>query len=120
MNAADLAFLKSNVELLADFPDEQREELANGSRVEIFEPGTAILNAGAEMHFFGVLLEGRIVASATTTDGAKLRLGELEAGGTFGEMALMSGDPVLADLVADTRCRVMLVPLTLFRSRIMT
>ena len=46
-------------------------------------------------------------------------LGELAAGETFGEMALMSGEPMLVDLFARTRSRVMLVPLTLFQSHIM-
>jgi len=34
-------------------------------------------------------------------------------------MGLMTGDPAMADLVAETRCRVMLVPLTVFQSHIM-
>ena len=46
-------------------------------------------------------------------------LGELGPGDTFGEMALISGDPAVADFVAAERSSVMLVPLTLFQSQIM-
>src|SRR5262245_52875786 len=120
MNAADLAFLKRNVPLLADFSDAHREELAHGSHVETYEPGATIMSAGDEVHFLGVVLEGMVAASVTTADGGSLRLGEARAGETFGEMALMSGDPLLVDLTAETSCRIMLVPLTLFRTRIMT
>lgn len=119
MNATDLAFLKTNIALLADFSDAQREEIANGSRLETFAPGAAIVFAGDEVHFLGVVLEGKIMASVPTKDGGRQVLGQLGAGETFGEMALMTGDPAVADLTAETRCRVMLVPLTLFQSHIM-
>lgn len=119
MNANDLAFLKSKVPLLAEFSDVQVEELANGSKVEVYEEGEVVVNAGEEFHFLGVILEGLVVASVIESNGQRLRLGQLGPGETFGEMALMSGDPTLADLRADTHSRVMLVPLTLFQTRIM-
>jgi acetate kinase len=119
MTAQDLAQLKS-VELFAGFSDEQRQALADGSRVETYAPRETIVHAGDEVHFLGVLLDGRLTASVSTADGGRQILGHLDAGGTFGEMALMSGDPSMADLIAETPCRVMLLPLTLFQSRIMT
>ena len=119
MNAVDLAFLKTHVTLLADFSDVQRKQIAKGSRFEIFEPGDPIVNAGDEFHFLGVVMDGKIAASVNTADGGRQMLGQLSTGETFGEMALMSGDPMLADLTAETRSRVMLVPLTLFQSHIM-
>jgi acetate kinase len=119
MNAADLDFLKSKVALLADFAAGQLAEIANGSRLASYEPGEMIVHAGDEVHFLGVVLEGKIGAFATTADGGRLALGELGPGETFGEMALMSGDPALADLAAEAHSRVLLVPLTLFQSHIM-
>ena len=85
----------------------------------IFEPGEIIVHAGDEVHFLGVVLEGKIAASAPTQDGGQQALGHFGPGETFGEMALMSGDPVLADLIGGDASRVMLVPLTLFQSHIM-
>jgi acetate kinase len=111
----DLAFLKEKVALLAGFSDAQREELANGARVETYSPGEIIVRAGDEVHALGVILKGKITASA----GEGQHLGELGAGETFGEMALMTGDPAVADLVAAERSRVLFIPLTLFQSRIM-
>lgn len=119
MNATDLSFLKTHVALFADFSDALREEIANGSRVETFAPGAEILRAGDEVHFLGVILEGKIVASVPTADGGRLALGQLVAGGTFGEMSLLTGDPAVADFTVETQSRVMLVPLTLFQSHIM-
>ena len=110
MNATpqDLAFIKSSVPLFADFSDAERAELANGSRIEVLSSGDIIVQAGDKAHALGIILEGKIAALA----GESQRLGELGAGETFGEMALMTGDPAVADLIAEERSRVMLVPLT--------
>jgi len=119
MSPADLAFLKSSVALFAGFSEAQCAELAGGSRMESFEPGEFIARAGDEVHFLGVIIEGTIGASALSNDGGDQPLGQLTAGQTFGETALMSGDPLLADLRAENRSRILLVPLTLFQSHIM-
>jgi acetate kinase len=119
MNSKDLEFLKNNVALLAEFSDAQREEIANGSRVEIYEPRQTIVHAGDEVHFLGVVLEGTVAAFAHSANGESHLLGKIAPGETFCEMGLMTGDPAMADLVAETRCRVMLVPITLFQSHIM-
>ena len=67
---------------------------------------------GAEATHFGVLLSGNVVANGA--DGKSL--GELNAGETFGELALMSGNPLLADFVAQSHCDVLLIPVSLFQS----
>ena len=61
----DVAFLKAKVALLADFDDQRLEELASGSRTETYEPGDIIVYAGEELHFLGVILEGKIAASVS-------------------------------------------------------
>jgi acetate kinase len=122
MNAAssEVSFLKKSVPLLADFAHNQLEELARGSSVAVFESGEVVVHVGDELHFLGVVLEGKIAASVPTADGAQHSLGDLGPGETFGEMALLTGDPALADFRAAERSRVMLVPLTLFQSQIMS
>lgn len=119
MIASDQAFVNTSVPLLSHFTDDQRRELVEGALVRSFQEKEVILHGGDEVHFLGVLLEGTIEAVIPSAGGGDLPLGKIEAGGTFGELALMSGDPAVADLVAATPCRVMLVPLTLFQSRIM-
>jgi acetate kinase len=113
-----LAFLKSKVALLADFDEVRLKQLVDGSRTVALNPGEVLLHAGEEMHSLGVILEGEIAASAGI-DGQRQQLGHLGPGETFGEMALISGDPAVADFVAIAPSRVMLVPLTLFQTQIM-
>ena len=118
MNPRTVAFLKSNVALLADFDEASCKNWLEGSRTAAFSPGEVLVHAGDEVHSLGVILEGKIAASAGS-DGQRQRLGQLGPGETFGEMALISGDPAMADFVAAEQSRVMLVPLTLFQTQIM-
>jgi len=69
------------------------------------------MHRGDEATHFGVVLNGEVVAGS---DGQML--GELKAGDTFGELSLMSGQPLLADFVAKSPCEVLLIPVSLFQS----
>src|SRR3954469_7377130 len=120
MDSPDPAFLKSKVALLAYFSEKQLHSLTSGSRIIAPAAGETITRAGDELHFLGIVLEGKIGASVPSSDGEKQSLGELGSGDTFGEMALMTGDPAVADFVAVEPSRLMLVPLTLFQSHIMS
>jgi acetate kinase len=115
----DLAFLASSVPLLSHFSEKVRKELADGSEVRDISAGETFVHAGDEVHFLGVILSGTVVGSVHGQSGERLALGELQEGDTFGEMALMSGDPAIANMTAKTQCRIMFVPLTLFQTRIM-
>lgn len=119
MNPEDHTILKTRVTLLEGFTDAQLEGIATGSRFANFEPGESLVHQGDEIHSLGVVLRGKIEASLPKPDGRHQALGELGPGDTFGEMALMSGDPAVADFIAREHSRVMLVPLPLFQSQIM-
>jgi acetate kinase len=115
-NAEIVAFLKSHVSLFADFADERLRELVEGSTVVSFEANEAIVHYGAPAAHLGVVLSGEAAASVVGRWGTRLTLGRFEPGGTFGEMALMTGDRMLADIVAESSTEVLLVPVSLFQS----
>src|SRR5436190_572650 len=100
MNPPD--FLKQNVGIFKNFNAERLQQLVEGSRVQSFEANEAIAHHGSEATHFGVVLSGVVAASVMGDGGARQPLGRVEAGGTFNEMALMTGDAVLADFVAET------------------
>ena len=102
--------LKSGIPLFAGFTEELLAKLVNGSRVVSFEPNEAVVECGSEATHFGVILGGTVTASVIGDGGTRQTLGRFEAGGTFGEMALMTGDTMLADLIAESRCEVLLIP----------
>jgi acetate kinase len=109
------AFLKQCVRVFKNFTDERIKELINGSIMRSFEANEAIAHQGAEATHFGVVLSGTVTASAVT-DGTRQPLGQLKAGDSFGELALMTGNPSLADFIADSHCEVLLIPVSLFQS----
>src|SRR5262249_41981218 len=94
------AFIKEHVSVFKDFTEERIKELVNGSVVRSFEANEAIAHQGAEATHFGVVLSGTVAASAVS-DGKREPLGQLKAGETFGEAALMTGNPLIADVIAE-------------------
>ncbi len=113
-------FLKDKVPLMKDFSAESLRDLAAGSRVSSFEAKEAVEHAGDEVTHFGVVLSGTLEVSAVGDGGVRKALGQLQSGGTFGELALMTGDKLAADFIAATRCEILLIPVSLFQSKIMT
>src|SRR5579862_2405027 len=116
MNTAE--FIKQSVGLFSEFSSERLGELVKGSRVRSFEAGEVIAHQGAEATHLGVVLSGTVSISAAGDGAVSQSLGRLKAGDTFGEMALMTGDALVADFIAETRCEVLLVPVSLFQSMI--
>jgi acetate kinase len=108
-------FIKERVGVFKDFNDVRIKELVDGSVVRSFEANEAIAYQGTEATHFAVILNGTVAASVVS-DGKRELLGQLKAGETFGEQALMTGDPSIADLIAESHCEVLLIPVSLFQS----
>src|SRR5215831_2818607 len=109
-------FLKQKVGVFRDFSPARLHELEDGSHVQSFEANEAIIHGGSEATHMGVILSGMVSVSASGDGGVRQSLGHLNAGETFGELALMTGQPAPADVIADSHCDVMLIPVSLFQS----
>src|SRR5262245_38532608 len=107
--SAIVSFLKDKVAPFRDVSAERLQHLVEGSRVGSFEAGEAIMHQGDEATHFGVALSGTVHASALGDGAARQSLGRLQAGDTFNELALMTGGPVVADFIAESRCGVLLI-----------
>jgi acetate kinase len=118
MNTHD--FLKQKVGVFKNFSDERLKQLVEGARAVSFEANEAIAHCGAEAAHFGVVLSGTVNASVLAEGGTRQPLGQLQAGDTFGEGALMTGNPLLADFIAGSHCEVLLIPVSLFQSVIVS
>jgi len=112
------AFLEAKIPLFAGLAAERIGALVSGSRMVSFEANEAIVHHGDEVRHFGIVLSGTVIASVIAEGGVRQELGRLDAGGTFGDMALMTGDTALADLIAESHCDVLLIPVSLFQSEI--
>ena len=113
-------FLKQHVGIFKDFSADRLEELTKGSRVQSFEAKEAIAYHGSEATYFWVVLSGTVKASVPTAGGGSEVLGTFKEGETFGESALMTGNPMVADFIAETPCEILLIPVSLFQSIIVS
>jgi len=111
-----IAFFKSDVPLFAGFAPGLLAKLVDGSRVVSFEPNEAVAHLGAEATHLGVVLDGTVAASFLGDGGERQLIRQLKPGDTFGELALMTGDTLVADFIAESRCEVLLIPVSLFQS----
>ena len=111
-------FLRRSGGVFEKLSEPRIQELVDGSRVQSFESNEVIVHQGAEGTHLGVVISGSVSVSAAGDGGASKLLGRLKAGDTFGEMALMTGDVMPVDVIAEARCEVLLVPVSLFQSTI--
>jgi acetate kinase len=117
MNTSAIAsFLKDKVSPFRDISTERLQPLVEGSRVGSFEASETIMHQGDEATHFGVVLSGAIHASVLGDSATRQSLGRLNPGDTFNELAIMTGDAVVADFIAESRCEVLLIPVSLFQS----
>jgi acetate kinase len=110
------SFLKAGVSPFRELSPERLQSLVEGSRVRSFEASETILHQGDEATHCGVILGGTVHASVLGDGATRQSLGRLKAGDTFNELALMTGNPVVADFIAESRCEVLLIPVSLFQS----
>jgi acetate kinase len=114
--SAVVSFLKERVSPFRVFPAERLQSLVEGSQARSFEANETIMHQGDEATHFGVVLSGVVHVSVLGDGAARHTLGRLEAGDTFNELALMTGDVVVADFIAESRCEALLIPVSLFQS----
>ena len=115
-----LKFLLEKVELFKDFPQDRLQEIIDGSTLTTFEGKEAIIEFGEEGRFMGVLLSGKAEAAVTDNTGEKTVLSTLGPGSIFGEIALMTGNKTMADVIGITRCAALLIPQQLFSRVLIT
>jgi acetate kinase len=113
-------FLKERVAAFREFSAEKLRALVEGSQVRSFEANETIMHQGDEATHFGVVLSGSVQVSAASDDAPRQSLGRLKAGETFNDLALMTGNAVAAGFVAESRCEVLLIPVSVFQSAIVS
>lgn len=93
----------ARVSLFADLDGPHLEELAHTLDEERFPSGSRAVHQGLPSGGFYVILEGSASVVVDGTERAVLRPGDF-----FGEASILTGDPAIADVVAqgDLRCAV--------------
>ncbi len=121
MSDIDLkSFFLEQVRLFETFPADKVEEIVNKSRLANYEGNEAILETGDLGQFIGVIISGHAEISVTDNTGSRNVITQLESGDVFGVMSLLTGDPIMADVIAGNRCFVLMIPQEVFNTHILT
>ena len=91
----------AEVELFSYLPGEDLDYLAQLIRYFNYKPGETIVKSGDEGDAMYILLEG-VADVFIEKDGKMIKIDRLSPGQFFGEMALLTGEPRSADVVAAT------------------
>ncbi len=121
MSEIDLnRFFLEQVRLFETFPADKVEEIVRQSRLATFEGNEAILETGDTGNSIGVVISGHAEISNADNTGTRKVIVQLEAGDVFGVMSALTGDPIMADVIAGNRCFVLLIPHDVFTTHILT
>lgn len=111
MSETDLKrFFLEQVRLFESFPADKVDEILAASRLCTFEGNEAMLETGDEGRFIGIVVSGLAEISVTDNTGSRTVINQLGAGEVFGVVSLLTGEPVVADVIAGNRCFVLLIP----------
>lgn len=121
MSETDLKrFFLEQVRLFEHFPADKVEEIVARSRLATYEGNEAILETGDEGHFIGVVISGHAEISVSDNTGTRSVISQLGAGDVFGVMSLLTGDRIIADVIAGNRCYVLMIPQEVFQAFILS
>ena len=92
------------------------EYLHVGGREVCYGDGEIIVHRGRAGEAFFVVLSGVVEVLLEASDGRRLPLARLGEGATFGEMSLLTDEPVSADVVARGDVKLLVYPGELFQT----
>jgi tetratricopeptide (TPR) repeat protein len=90
----------------AEFPQGALEQLLYSAAVRSFDPGEVIVREGEPGTSFFLIEDGEVAVHTNDPSGKPLVLAELGAGEFFGEVAVLTGKPRTATIVATTPATV--------------
>lgn len=96
--------------LLATLTSEQFERFALEIERRTFARGEVLVRRGEQASGIHFLLEGQISSTLTDAQGRTRRVATLSPGMSFGEMALLVGEPYLYDVRADSAVQLAVLP----------
>ncbi|MGC8927421.1 MAG: acetate/propionate family kinase [Myxococcota bacterium] len=115
-----LSILKERVELFKNFSDEKLDIIIDGSKIVTVEENEAVIEEEEKGRFLGVVLSGGVDILRVENDGSRKKISELNEFEIFGEIALMTNEKTVANVVGNRHSEIMLIPQNIFSKVLMT
>jgi rhodanese-related sulfurtransferase len=95
--------------ILRDLPEDKLSEIAGAVEKKVLPAGTMIFQQGDPGDSFFIINAGKVRVFRRDSDGIETNLSQLGAGTSFGEMALLTGEPRSANVetLEETRLTVL-------------
>jgi small-conductance mechanosensitive channel/CRP-like cAMP-binding protein len=106
--------LVAGADLFQSLSAEEKHRLALGTQIKPFACGEVLCRQGEAGDSFYVIREGRVAVLVKNEAGQEIPVAHLSNGACFGEMALLTGDPRSATVVAETDVEVARITKPLF------
>lgn len=88
------------VEIFSPLSPEEKEVVSRAAVRSVYAPGELILRQGDPGESMFVIYRGKVEVRLPNPDGTTQQVAELKTGDFFGEMALLTGEPRNADVLA--------------------
>ena len=95
--------------LFSGLPAEIIDRLCAYGIMKDVKAGTTIFTKGAPGQSMFAVCSGTVKISVPSTEGKDAVFNFIDAGGIFGEIALLDGHPRTADAIAATKCQLMMI-----------
>jgi CRP-like cAMP-binding protein len=92
--------LIESIELFEPLSAQEREAVAQAAVRSVYAPGELVIRRGDAGDSMFIINRGRVEVRLPSGDGSAHQVAALEAGNFFGEMALLTGEPRNADVIA--------------------
>lgn len=103
-----------NISLFSALPESDLILLSKQAVTKTYKKNTVMVNAGDETNSLYLILEGSVRVYLEDEQGKEVTINLLESGDSFGELALISGDPRSANVAALEDCRLAVISKTDF------
>lgn len=100
----------ADIELLCELPQEALEKIAKNCRWRSYGANEQIIDRQSDTSDLFFVVEGRARVVNYSISGREITLDDIEAGGHFGELAAIDGQPRSASVMSLTQCAVAIMP----------
>ena len=101
--------------LFSRMPEEIATAAEEEAQIAPYAPGEVVIAFDQPFTFFGLILNGEVNACISEADLEPLCIETLGPGSYFGDMSILTGLASPVDMIANSPCRILLLPVTLFR-----